>query len=33
MTTFPESHRDLLDAELATLATISGNGNPQQTVL
>jgi PPOX class probable F420-dependent enzyme len=33
MTPFPESHRDLLDAELATLATISGNGIPQQTVV
>jgi PPOX class probable F420-dependent enzyme len=33
MTTFPESHRDLLDAELATLATISNNGTPQQTVV
>ena len=33
MTTFPDSHRDLLDAELATLATISGNGFPQQTVV
>jgi PPOX class probable F420-dependent enzyme len=33
MTTFPESHRDLLDAELATLATIAGNGLPQQTVV
>jgi PPOX class probable F420-dependent enzyme len=33
MTTFPESHRDLLDADLATLATIAGNGIPQQTVI
>ena len=33
MTTFPESHHDLLDADLATLATIAGNGIPQQTVV
>lgn len=33
MTTFPESHRDLLDADLATLATIDGKGFPQQTEL
>jgi PPOX class probable F420-dependent enzyme len=33
MTTFPESHHDLLDAELATLATVSSNGIPQQTVV
>jgi PPOX class probable F420-dependent enzyme len=33
MTTFPESHHDLLEAELATLATIAGNGIPQQTVV
>jgi PPOX class probable F420-dependent enzyme len=33
MTTFPESHHDLLDAELATLATISSDGVPQQTVV
>jgi PPOX class probable F420-dependent enzyme len=33
MTTFPESHQDLLDADLATLATIGGNGLPQQTVV
>jgi PPOX class probable F420-dependent enzyme len=33
MTSFPESHRDLLDAELATLATIAANGIPQQTVV
>jgi PPOX class probable F420-dependent enzyme len=31
MTTFPESHHDLLDAQVATLATIGGNGFPQQT--
>lgn len=29
MTTFPESHRDLLDAQVATLATINGDGSPQ----
>jgi Pyridoxamine 5'-phosphate oxidase len=33
MTTFPESHLDLLDAELATLATLGSNGIPQQTVI
>ena len=33
MTTFPESHHDLLDADLATLATIAGDGIPQQTVV
>lgn len=31
MTTFPQSHRDLLDAEVATLATIDGRGFPQLT--
>lgn len=31
MTTFPESHRDLLDAPVATLATIGGDGLPQLT--
>jgi PPOX class probable F420-dependent enzyme len=31
MTTFPESHRDLLDAEFATLATIDAEGLPQLT--
>ncbi|HEX4009495.1 MAG TPA: PPOX class F420-dependent oxidoreductase [Solirubrobacteraceae bacterium] len=31
MTSFPDSHKDLLDAQVATLATISGNGLPQQT--
>lgn len=31
MITFPESHQDLLDAEVATLATIGANGTPQQT--
>jgi PPOX class probable F420-dependent enzyme len=31
MTTFPDSHSDLLDAEVATLATIGGDGAPQLT--
>jgi PPOX class probable F420-dependent enzyme len=31
MTTFPESHRDLLDAQFATLATIGDDDFPQQT--
>jgi PPOX class probable F420-dependent enzyme len=31
MTTFPESHQDLLDARFATLATIGGGGFPQLT--
>lgn len=31
MTDFPESHRDLLDAQVATLATVGGDGIPQQT--
>jgi PPOX class probable F420-dependent enzyme len=31
MTSFPESHRDLLDAQFATLATVGGNGFPQLT--
>jgi len=29
MTDFPDSHRDLLDAEVATLGTIDGRGFPQ----
>jgi PPOX class probable F420-dependent enzyme len=33
MTTFPESHHDLLDAQVATLATIGEDGYPQQTEL
>ena len=33
MTTFPESHRDLLDRQVATLATIGGDGFPQMTEL
>ena len=31
MTDFPESHRDLLDAQTATLATIDDDGFPQLT--
>jgi PPOX class probable F420-dependent enzyme len=31
MTSFPESHSDLLDAQLASLATIDGDGFPQVT--
>jgi PPOX class probable F420-dependent enzyme len=31
MTTFPDSHRDLLDAQVATLATIGADGFPQLT--
>jgi PPOX class probable F420-dependent enzyme len=31
MTTFPESHHDLLDAQVATLGTIDGKGFPQLT--
>ncbi len=31
MTTFPESHRDLLDAQVATLGTIGRKGGPQLT--
>ncbi|MBV9466110.1 MAG: PPOX class F420-dependent oxidoreductase [Solirubrobacterales bacterium] len=33
MTSFPDSHRDLLDAEVALLATIGGDGLPQQTAV
>jgi PPOX class probable F420-dependent enzyme len=29
MTDFPSSHRDLLDAEVATLATLGSDGYPQ----
>jgi PPOX class probable F420-dependent enzyme len=29
MATFPESHRDLLDTQIATLATIDDDGFPQ----
>ena len=31
MTEFPESHRDLLETHVATLATIDDNGFPQLT--
>jgi PPOX class probable F420-dependent enzyme len=31
MTTFPESHRDLLDGQVATFATIDDEGFPQLT--
>ena len=31
MTDFPESHRDLLDAQVATLATLDDDGFPQLT--
>jgi PPOX class probable F420-dependent enzyme len=31
MTAFPESHRDLLDAQFATLATVGRHGVPQLT--
>jgi PPOX class probable F420-dependent enzyme len=31
MINFPDSHRDLLDGQVATLATIGGNGLPQLT--
>jgi PPOX class probable F420-dependent enzyme len=31
MTNFPNTHRDLLDAQVATLATIGGSGLPQLT--
>ena len=30
-TTFPDSHRDLLDAQFATLATLGKDGGPQLT--
>jgi PPOX class probable F420-dependent enzyme len=33
MTPFPESHHDLLDADVATLATIARSGTPQQTAV
>jgi len=33
MPSFPETHRDLLDTDVATLATISRNGFPQVTAL
>jgi PPOX class probable F420-dependent enzyme len=31
MTLFPESHRDLLDGQVASLATVGRNGYPQVT--
>jgi PPOX class probable F420-dependent enzyme len=31
MTTFPESHRDLLDGQVATLATVRPDGFPHMT--
>jgi len=31
MTDFPDSHRDLLDGQVASLATIDGDGFPQMT--
>jgi PPOX class probable F420-dependent enzyme len=33
MTTFPDSHKDLLDAQIASLATIGADDFPQVTVL
>lgn len=33
MTTFPESHADLLEGQVATLATIDGKGYPQLTAV
>ena len=33
MTSIPDSHRDLLDAKVATLATIGPDGRPQQSVV
>jgi PPOX class probable F420-dependent enzyme len=33
MTTFPKSHGDLLDAQVASLATLGGDGFPQLTEL
>ena len=33
METIPASHRDLLDAQVATLATIGASGRPQQSIL
>lgn len=33
MTLFPESHRDLLDAQVASLATVGRDGFPQVTEL
>jgi PPOX class probable F420-dependent enzyme len=33
METIPASHRDLLDTQIATLATVGPNGRPQQSVV
>ena len=33
METIPASHRDLLNAKVATLATVGANGRPQQSLL
>jgi len=33
MTTFPDSHKDLLDAPVASLTTISADGFPQSTLV
>ena len=33
METIPASHRDLLDAQVATLATVGATGRPQQSLL
>lgn len=33
MTTIPESHRDLLDANVAVLSTIGPDGRPQSSVV
>lgn len=33
MTNFPESHADLLDAQVAALATVGPNGIPQTTLV
>ena len=33
MTSIPDSHRDLLDAKVATLATVGSDGRPHQSVV
>jgi PPOX class probable F420-dependent enzyme len=33
METIPDAYRDLLDSQVATLATIGPNGRPQQSIL
>jgi PPOX class probable F420-dependent enzyme len=33
MQSIPSSHRDLLDSEFATLATVGANGRPHQSVI